>query len=191
VVAEQQERIVYGLDDGGRVTIEDAEKVAMGDRFVHRHIVYEHDGDADRPATRIEFEVRDKVPICTSFAMWSPEGSHTHVRARDLSTSGLDRIRDKAYAITGVFTPNPAGGWTRPLSPETLEADAARVKRAASPPKQMTTEFLARVAEIHNNTPRGNRIEAIRAAMTPTKDTRTVQRWIKKAREEKLIDGDD
>ncbi len=118
-MADPLERIVYGLDDGGEVTIEDAELVAMGDRFVRRRIVYEHDGDADQPATRIEFEVRDKVPVCTRFAMWSPQGSHTQVRARDLSTSRLERIRDKSYAITGgVHPPQPGRGWVRVHSPE-------------------------------------------------------------------------
>ena len=76
------------------------------------------------------------------------------------------------------------------LSPATPEADAARVKRAATPPRKMTPEFLARVAEIHNATPRGRRLEAVGAAFTPTVDQRTVSRWIQAAKKKGLIPDD-
>ena len=61
-MAEEQE-IVYGLTDGGYATIDDAKIVALGDRFAHRRITYRHDGGADRPASRITFEIRDGVRV--------------------------------------------------------------------------------------------------------------------------------
>src|SRR5262249_16966743 len=150
------------------------------ERFAHRRIVYSHAGDAGRPAARIVFEVVDAVPVCTSFALWSSEGGQTHVRAKDLS--GLERLRDEAYSAAGGFTRNPAGGWARPVGPATLTADRARVKRAGTPARRMTPELLARVAEIHNNTPPGGRLEAIRAAFHPTVSERTALRYIAAAK---------
>ncbi|MGO8849852.1 hypothetical protein [Mycobacterium sp.] len=183
---EPTDSIVYRCDDGGWATIEDAKIVPLGDRFAHQRIAYHHDGDDQRPAAWIGYEIRAGVPVCTGIAMWSND--QTQVRTRDLSTSWLERVRDKAYAATGIFTANPAGGWVRALGPGTLPADERRVKRAATPPRKMTPEFLAEVAKIHNNTPPGSRIEAVRAAFTPTKEPRTILRWIAAAKEKGLID---
>jgi hypothetical protein len=188
LLAGKQGPIAYALDDGGWVEIEDAELMPLGNKHAHRCIVYRHDGDADRPAARITFELVGGVPVCTSFGMWSPEGSQTPIRERDLSASKLNRLRDAAFAATGVFTPNPHGGWMRPIGPRSAARDRAQVKRAATPPYKLTREFLEKVAEIHNATPPGGRLEAVSAAFPPTRHPRTVLRWVAAARKAGLID---
>jgi hypothetical protein len=160
--------------------------VPLGDRFAHQRIAYHHRGDDHRPAAWIAYEIRNGVPVCTGIAMWSND--QNQVRTRDLSATWLERVRDKAYAATGIFTANPSGGWVRTLGPGTLPADARQVKRAATSPRKMTPEFLTRVAEVYNSTPLGSRTEAVCAAFNPTPHQRTALRWIHMAKKAGLID---
>jgi hypothetical protein len=179
-------RLITELPDGSRIEPTDLEIVPMGDVFAHRQLTYAYDGDTDRPACRVVFEVRDGVPVCVTIQLGSTE-SGSPVRAKHLTEIKLDNLRDDAYAAAGVFVRNPdGGGYARKFGPGRFREDRKRVERATER-RKVTPEFLSRVAEIHNNAPHGGRLEAVRAAFTPTPSERTALRWIAAARMRDLI----
>jgi hypothetical protein len=178
-------KVVTELADGGTVQATDSAIVPMGDVFAYRQITYTHDGDAERPACEIVFEVRGGVPVCTSLRLWSRD-SETCVRAKDLKAVKLDDLRAVVYACTGVFVPNPEGGWMRQLGALSYRQDRKRVERAAQR-RKVTPEFLQQVAELHNATAVDERIEAVCDAFDVSE--RTAFRYIAQAKERGLIDA--
>src|SRR5262249_21771263 len=146
---------------------------------------YTYDGDANRPACKVIFEVRNGVPVCTSIHLWSPDGG-SHVRAKDLNAIKLDNLRDDVFGYVGVFVPNPDGGLMRKLGPTAFLQDRKRVERATQR-RKITPEFLSRVAEIHKAAPEGGRLAAVKAAFKVKE--RQALRYIDQARRKGLIDG--
>lgn len=166
------------LADGSVIEVTDPQVVPMGDVYAHRKITLIRHGDASgRPECKVVFEVQDGVPVCVGLQLGSPE---TPVRAKHLNSIRLEDLRDDAYAAAGVFIRNANGGFVRKLG-FNFHRDRKQVQSAAA------TSRLDRVADIHNSTPAGGRIEAIRAAFTPTPHKRTALRWIAAAREAGLI----
>lgn len=175
--------ITTKLPDGGRIEVTDSTIVPMGDVFAHRQLTYIHDGGTARPACKIVFEVRNGVPVCTSLHLWSQPDSETYVRAKHLSGVKLDSLRDDVYAYAGVFTRNPdSGGWIQNMTG--YRQNRKRVERATTR-RKVTPEFLSRVAQLHNGTPEGGRLEAVKAAFGVSE--RQALRYIARAREEGLI----
>jgi hypothetical protein len=178
-------KLVVELDDGGRIEVTDMEPVPMGDVFAHRQLTYAHDGDADRPACKIVFEVRNGVPVCAGISLGSADGG-TLVRAKDLTAIKLDNLRDDVFALAGVFVPNPDGGLVRKFGPGSFHKDRKRTERATQR-RKITPEFLNRVAEIHNGAPEGGRVAAIKAAFKVKE--RQALRYIALAKQKELING--
>ena len=167
-------RLITELDDGGCIEVTDMEPVAMGDVFAHRQVTYTHHGNTKRPACKIIFEVRNGVPVCASIELRAADGG-THVRAKDLTAIKLDNLRDDVFAHIGVFVPNPDGGLVRKFGPGSFHKDRKRVEHATQR-RKITSEFLNRVAEIHNGTPEGGRVEAVRAAFK-VQERQACRRW--------------
>jgi hypothetical protein len=176
-------RLITELPDGSHIEVTDPEIVPMGDAFAHRQLTYTHDGNADQPACKIVFEVRNGVPVCASFNLGSSE-SGSHVRAKDLNVIKLDNLRDDVYAAAGVFVPNSEGGFVRKLG--RFHQDRKRVE-SATQRRKVTPEFLGRVAEVYNGAPVGGRLEAIRAAFVVSE--RQALRYMALAKQKGLIDG--
>jgi hypothetical protein len=82
------------------------------------------------------------------------------IRQKDLTAIRLDQIRDEVYVVAGVgaFTPDGTDVYE-------LTASAARkaLSRATSR-RKITSEFLRKVAEIHQSVPDGQRLAAVKAA---------------------------
>jgi hypothetical protein len=181
-------KVVTELADGGKVEATDTAIVPMGEVFAYRQLTYTHAGDANLPACKIVFEVRNEVPVCTSVHLWSNTDSETAVRAKDLSALKLDNLRYDLYAWTGVFVENPDGGWTRKLVSDrrSFLQDRKSVERA-TPRRKLTIDFLTRVAELHNATSAGGRIEAVCDAFDVSE--RTAFRYIAQAKKRGLIES--
>ena len=96
------------MSDGAVVEVTDSKIVEMGDVFAYRKITYTHEGGPNRPSCRLMFEVRNRVPICTSAAIEAKPG--IPVRAKDLRAIKLDNIRDDAFAAAGVCS-GESGRW--------------------------------------------------------------------------------
>lgn len=176
-------RMPTELPEGGLIEVTDPEIVPMGDVFAHRQLTYTHEGDADRPACKLVFEVRNGVPVCASIQLGSSE-SESHVRAKDLNAIKLDNLRDDVYAAAGVFVRNPDGGFMRKLG--RFHQDRKRVERATQR-RKITPEFLGQVAEIHKAAPERGRLAAVKAAFKVKE--RQALRYIDQARRKGLIDG--
>ena len=176
-------RLITELPDGGQVEVTDFEPVPMGDAFACRQLTYTHDGDAHRVACSIVFEVRDRVPVCVSLSLGSPEGGSV-IRAKDLNALRLDDLRDDVYAAAGVVLPNPDGGFVHRLG--RFREDRKRVEQVTRR-RKVTPEFLSQVAEVYNGAPVGGRLEAIRAAFVVSE--RQALRYIAQAKQGELIDG--
>jgi hypothetical protein len=179
-------RLITELPDGARIEATDPELVPMGDAFAHRQLTYTHDGDATRPACEIVFEVRDRVPICSTLRLGSPE-SETVVRAKDLNAIRLDDLRDDVYAAKGVFMPDPDGGYVRKIGPTSFQRDRKRVE-AVTRRRKVTPEFLRQVAEVYKNAPVGGRLRAIETAFFVSE--RQAIRYKRQAEEMELIDDE-
>jgi hypothetical protein len=179
-------RLITELPDGSRIEVTDPEIVPMGDVFAYAQLTYTDDGDADWPAFKIVFEVRNGTPVCASLHL-EASASARWVRATDLTTLKLDDLRDEIYAYAGVFTPNPDGrGWIRKFGPAAVKQDLKRVQNVTRRHK-VTPEFLTQVAEIHNHAPAGGRVQAVRSAFDVSE--RQALRYISQARQRGLIDG--
>jgi hypothetical protein len=178
-------RLITELPDGGRIEATDPKIVAMGDAFARRQLTYTHDGDADRPACKIVFEVRNGAPVCASLHLGSSE-SGSHVRAKDLNDIKLGDLRDDLYAYVGVFVPNPGGGFIQKFGPAQFKQDRKRVHNVTRR-RKVTAEFLSQVADVHNGAPVGGRLEAVKAAFSVSE--RQALRYIAQAKRERLIDG--
>jgi hypothetical protein len=174
--------LVTELPDGSRIEVTDPEIVPMSDAFAHRRLTYTRDGSTGRPALHIVFEVRDGVPVCVDFHLSS--GSEGHVRAKDLDAVNLDGLRDDVYGAAGVFVANPDGGYVRKVGLTSFQRDRNRVRRATGR-RTVTPEFLRQVADVHNSTAHGGRIEAIRDAFSVSE--RTALRYVAQAKQEGLI----
>ena len=176
-------KLIIELDDGGRIEATDMEPVSMGDVFAYRQVTYTHDGDANRPACSIVFEVRNGVPVCANISLGSADGG-THVRAKDLTAVKLDNLRDDVFAHVGVFVPNPDGGLVHKFGPGSFHRDRKRIEHATER-RKITPDFLNRVAEIHRDAPEGGRLAAVKAAFKVKE--RQALRYIAQAREAGLI----
>jgi hypothetical protein len=174
------------LPDGSRIEVTDAEIVPMGDVFAYRQLNYSYDGDARRPAFNIIFEIRNRVPVCASVHLWSPE-SGSHVCAMDLNAIKLDDLRDNLYAFAGVFVPNPDGGLVHKIGPSAFREDRKRVERVTRR-RKVTPEFLSQVAEVYNNAPVGGRIATIKTAFVVSE--RQAIRYKKQAEEMGMINDE-
>jgi hypothetical protein len=177
-------RLITELPDGGQVEVTDFEAVPMGDAFACRQLTYTHDGNARRAACSIVFEVRDRVPVCVSLHLGSPEGGSI-VRAKDLNAIKLDDLRDDVYAAAGVVLPNPDGGFVHRIG--RVREDRKRVEQVTRR-RKVTPEFLSQVAEVYNGAPVGGRIAAIRTAFVVSE--RQALRYKKQAEEMELIDDE-
>ena len=176
-------RVLVEMPDGGVVEVTDHKIVQMGDVFTCREIAYTHEGGPNRPSCRLVFEVRNRVPVCTSATIEAKPG--IPVRAKDLRAIKLDNIRDDAFAAAGVFRANPAGGgYLRIWGPASFLPDRKEVERAGTH-RRVTPELLKQVASIHKATPTA-RVDAIAAAFKVS--DRQAKRYIKAAREEGLIE---
>jgi hypothetical protein len=177
----------YVLPDGGEVVATDDELVPMGDARAFRQLTYTHDGDANRPACTIVFEVRHGAPVCASVHLSGAVDGQTAVRPKDLKAIQLDNLRAEVYARAGVFTPNPdsPGGWIHRSG--SREQYRKTVERAVQRRRKITPEFLSRVAELHNGAPAGSRLDTVCAAFEVTE--RQALRYIRQARDKGLIDG--
>lgn len=171
--------VVYGLPDGGRVTVTDPELVALGDRLTRRQVTYEHPGGADRPACRAVFEVRGGEPVCTSLQLTVPAGGGA-IRSKHLKAVHLDDLCGDAFAATGAWTENPAGGHVRAL--RGLDHDRDVIDNARTRRTAITPELLQRVAAVYRDLPADtNRGKAIAAAFNVGE--RHAYRLIKATRE--------
>jgi hypothetical protein len=181
-------KVTYELPDGGRVVATDNELVPMGDTRTFRQVTYTHDGDADRPACTIVFEVRKGVPVCASVHLSGTEDGQTTVRAKDLKAIALDNLRADVFAYAGVFEPNPdsPGGWVHKIGGASFQQDRKKVERAQQR-RKITPEFLSRVAELHNSAAAGSRLATVIAAFNV--EERQALRYIRLARDKGLIDG--
>jgi len=184
----------YQLSDGGYVHVTDDTIVPMGDAHAYRQLTYTNtapliisvgaglDAWPTLPVTcEIVFEVRDGVPGCVCIKLSADE---RFIRAKDLSVIKLDELREEAYALAGVLTQTPDGKLVRKYTPATYQANRKRIERATSR-RKVTPEFLRRVAELHNGTPEGGRLEAVKAAFSVSE--RQALRYIAQARREGLI----
>jgi hypothetical protein len=163
------------LPDGSRIEVTDPEIVPMSDAFAHRQLTYTRGG------CRIVFEVRNSVPVCVDFHLSGGEG---HIGSKDLAAIDLDAIRDDVYGAAGVLVANPDGGYVRKVGLTSFRRDRNHVRRATRR-RTLTPEFLRQVADVHDSTPHGSRIEAIRDAFSVSE--RTALRYIAQARQEGLI----
>jgi hypothetical protein len=175
-------RLITELPDGSRIEVTDAEIVPMGDAFAHRQLTYTRDGDADRPASKIVFVVRNGVPVCASIYLGSAE-SESDVRAKDLSTIKLDNLRDDVYASAGVFVRNLEGGFMRKLG--RFHEDRKRVERATQ--RQGHTGVFEPGCRGAQRRSGWCRLQAVRAAFGVSE--RQVLRYMALAKQKGLIDG--
>jgi hypothetical protein len=178
-------RISIELPDGGNVEVTDPSIVPMGDAFAHRELTYTRDGNKSRPACEIVFEVRNRVPVCSSVRIHSD--SEIHVRSRDLNMINLENLRDDAYAAAGVFMPNPDGGYVHKRGLSSFKRDRKRVE-AVTRRRKVTPELLSQVAEVYKSAPVGGRLKAIETAFVVS--PRQAIRYKKQAEEMGLI-GDE
>jgi hypothetical protein len=176
--------LVTELPDGSRIEVTDPEIVPMSDAFAHRQLTYTRDGSTGQPALRIVFEVRDGVPVCVDFHLSS--GSEGQIRAKDLNAVNLDGLRDDVYGAAGVFVANPDGGYVRRVGLTSFRRDRNHVRRVTRR-RTVTPEILRQVADVHDSTPHGSRIEAIRDEFSVSE--RTALRYIAQAKQEGLING--
>lgn len=84
--------------------------------------------------------------------------------------------------MTGVYQPSDDGDGSEVTYEVVRSAVGAATKR-----NKITPEFLARVAEIHNNAPERTRTHAVMTEFGV--DQRTAFRYIAAARERNLIDN--
>jgi hypothetical protein len=171
----------FPLPSGGSVEITDDKWVPVGDGFTFRVLTYRDD------TTEIVFEVRNGVPGAVSVTLRAGEG---FVRQKDLTATKLDDIRADVYAVAGINASIPKGEWHHGYSHYQLDASNTRkVLRKAGSRRKITPELLAKVAEIHNNAPKGTRTSAVVAAFDV--DPRTAFRYIARSKQEGLISGND
>jgi hypothetical protein len=166
-------RLVYPLPDGGRVEVTDDALVPMGDVYAHRQVTYRNG------SCTIVFEVRDGVPGAASVEL----AGETFIGPKDLMSIKLDRLCKEAFAVTGAFVPSHDGG-----SEVTYEVVRNAVSGARR--NKITPEFLAKVAQVHNDAPEGTRTNAVVEAFN-CKNQRTAFRYIAAAKERNLIHGND
>lgn len=167
----------YPLPDGGEVEITDDTLVAIGDGFTFQTVVYRRDG------VEVTFQVRDGVPGATRLTL---TGGDRFIRPKDLAAIKLDDIRDDVYLVAGIgaFIPNGEFHYGD-CDYELNQSTARKVLARAGSQRKMTPELLAKVAEIHNNAPKGTKTSAVVAAFRVNE--RTAFRYIAKAKQEGLI----
>ncbi|BBY89303.1 Uncharacterised protein [Mycolicibacterium tokaiense] len=162
------------LRDGGVVVIADIKDlVELGEGTAARNAVYRRDG------MEIAWEVRDRVPLCTSVVLRADDSG---LRTKDLHAIRLDDVREIVYEAVGIGVSNSDGDEFELTPAETRKA----VNHAASR-RTMTDERLRRVADIHRKAPEGRRTAAVRAAFNVHE--RTAPRYIAKAKDEGYLRG--
>jgi hypothetical protein len=162
-------------DDGAivaTVQVTDRTVVPMGDGYAYRQITYAASNYT------LTFEVRDGSPGCVKVEVAASVGSP--LRSRDLAAIKIDELCIEAFALTGV-TKTEDGRFVHLLN---YRRDRQRVEQVKTR-RTMTPDFIARVAQIHNTTPPGSRIAAIRAAFSVAE--RQALRYVAQARKEGLI----
>ncbi|MFM8857463.1 MAG: hypothetical protein ACKOI2_09735 [Actinomycetota bacterium] len=184
-MAEPTHPITYPQPDGAWLQVTDNEIVPLGEEFAHRQLTYGWPGGPERVPGEAVFEIRDGVPLCVSLRLWSEPGDQG-VRTADLEMLVLKNLMHDAFAITGIYRPNPQGpGLVATRGPGMFIRDR-KVVEAASKRRKVTPALLRQVAEIHSSVPEGERIKAIRNAFDPLSESQA-KRYIRAAREEGLI----
>jgi hypothetical protein len=144
----------------------------MGDAFAYRQVTY------TAATCKIVFEVRDGVPGCVRIELVAD--AESFIRAKDLTSLRLDDLRLDAYALTGV-TQTEDGRFVHRMN---YRQDRKRLERTKTR-RKVTPDLLRKVASVHNETPEGGRIEAIKAAFSVS--DRQALRYTALARQEGLI----
>lgn len=161
----------FDLPSGGTVEITDDTIAPMGDGFTYRVLTYR------KGVCEIVFAVHNGIPGCTDIKLTCAERP---LRAKDLIDVKLDQIRAEVYAVAGVGAFSPEGG-----DYELSNSEARKTVQRSTSRRKITPEFLALVAQAHQNAPEGARTEAVMAAFTA--DERKAYRYIAAARKEGLI----
>jgi hypothetical protein len=165
------------LDDEGvtlaMVRVTNPTVVPMGDGYAYRQITYTASNYT------LTFEVRDGSPGCVKVEVAAGVGE-SYLRSKDLAAIKIDELCIEAFAFTGV-TKTEDGRFVHRLN---YRRDRKRVEQVKTR-RTMTPDLIARVAQIHDTTPEGSRIAAIRAAFNVAE--RQALRYIAQARKDGLI----
>jgi hypothetical protein len=176
--------VIAELAAGGRLEVTDRELVPMGDVLAARQVTYTHPGDTKRPACAIVFEIRQGIPVCTSVQLSAT--NETTVRPKDLRAIELENLRRDVYGYIGVWRTDSSGNPVRVIRPGGFRADKKAADKAVQGRRKITPEFLSRVAEVHNNAPTGEKLDAVMAAFNV--GWRQAIRYKRQAEDQGLID---
>jgi hypothetical protein len=168
-------------DDGvlvATVEVTNPTVVPMGDWYAYRQITYTAGN------YMLTFEVRDGSPGCVKVEVVAGVGE-SYLRSKDLAAIKINELCIEAFALFGV-TKTEDGRFVHRLN---YRRDRQRVEHIKTRRRTMTPDLIARVAQIHDTTPEGSRIAAIRAAFNVAE--RQALRYIAQARKDGLIKNDD
>jgi hypothetical protein len=176
--------------DGGVLEWSTAAKIVPisdGSIGLPAKLTYRHDGVPPQPALRVDIEIADGVPVCTGVQLTGEAGTSA-VRVRDLRAVPLEAILD---GVTGAAAHERHGRGWRIVWGAGAKSDQRRGVRAIRAAKResrrkITPSFLEEVAATWRAID-GAKVSGIadHFGVRP----RTASRYIRAAKEERLLDG--
>jgi hypothetical protein len=149
----------------------------FGDTVVPRRVAYTIEGDHSSPSLRIEFEIRDERPFCSSVHI-DASAQGRSIRTGDLtSLPSLERLAEECFAELAM-----RAGTSNPF--EAFIGDKAGVRQARGEIHSGGDAELKEVARVYREHVDERPVEAVEA-LGYTR--RTAARRIQQAREKGLL----